>query len=53
MDDLKSKDIIEFNLKMSQFKSQVGQQKAAEESNVPKCPTCSSTNIEKISVGNM
>lgn len=51
MDELKSKDIIEFNLKMSQFKSQVNQQKATEESNVPKCPTCGSTNIEKISVG--
>lgn len=51
MDELKSKDIIEFNLKMSQFKSQVNQQKATEKSNVPKCPTCGSTNIEKISVG--
>lgn len=51
MDNLKQKDIIEFNLKMSQFKSQVNKQKAVEESNVPKCPTCGSTNIEKISVG--
>lgn len=51
MIDLKEKDIIEFNLKMSQFKSQLEQQKssATQNSNRPKCPTCGSTNIEKIS----
>lgn len=52
MIDLKEKDIIEYNLKMSQFKSQLEQQKSskAQNSNRPKCPTCGSTNIEKISV---
>ncbi len=51
MIDLKEKDIIEFNLKMSQFKSQLEQQKSnkTQNSNRPKCPTCGSTNIEKIS----
>ncbi len=47
MDELKQKDIIEFNLKMSQFKTQVLQTQQ-KENNTPKCPTCSSTNIEKI-----
>lgn len=47
MDELKQKDIIEFNLKMSQFKSQVSQTQQQED-NTPKCPTCGSTNIEKI-----
>lgn len=45
MEDLKRTDPIEFQLKMSQFKNQVD---AKFESNVPKCPTCGSTNIEKI-----
>lgn len=43
MDDLKRKDIIEFESRMAQFRKQ--------EENAPKCPTCGSTNIEKISVG--
>lgn len=55
MIDLKDKDPIEFQLKMSQFRTQVNQTKAIEEqkqnANVPKCPTCGSTNIEKISFG--
>lgn len=38
---------------MSQFRTQTKQQEAIEsakqESNTPKCPTCGSTNIEKIS----
>lgn len=52
MIDLKEKDIIEYNLKMSQFKSQLEQQKSSkpQNNNQPKCPTCGSTNIEKISV---
>lgn len=52
MIDLKEKDIIEYNLKMSQFKSQLEQQKRnkSQNNNQPKCPTCGSTNIEKISV---
>ena len=55
MNDLKQKDIIEYELKMSQFRTQVEQQKnlqnthQQQESNVPKCPTCGSTNIRKIS----
>ena len=53
MIELKEKDIIEYNLKMSQFRTQVEQQKRSESKvdNTPKCPTCGSTNIEKISVG--
>lgn len=51
MIDLKGKDIIEYNLKISQFKSQLEQQKSSkvQNDNRPKCPTCGSTNIEKIS----
>lgn len=53
---LKEKDIIEYELKMGQFRNQVQQKKAQEKQelqpqpNVPKCPTCQSTNIEKISL---
>lgn len=49
MVELKKNDIIEYNLKMSQFRTQVNQQKQQQESNVPKCPTCGSTNLKKIS----
>lgn len=51
MNDLKEKDIIEYNLKLSQFKTQIQQQKSdkIQSDNRPKCPTCGSTNIEKIS----
>lgn len=51
MIDLKEKDIIEYNLKMSQFKSQLEQQKSSktQNNNCPKCPTCHSTNVFKIS----
>ena len=41
---LKEKDPIEYQLKMSQFKTQLNKQ----ESNKPKCPICQSTNIKKI-----
>lgn len=34
---------------MSQFRTQVNQQKQQQESNVPRCPTCGSTNLKKIS----
>lgn len=61
MMDLKDKDIIEFNLKLSQFESQIKQSQIANkqqnsttqkmEERVPKCPTCSSTNIKKIGTG--
>lgn len=68
MMDLKEKDIIEFELKMSQFKKNMQDSNSqssysapsrnAQSSakvwsapqNVPKCPTCGSTNIHKISV---
>lgn len=51
---LKEENIIEYQLKMSQFKTQVQQQKQLEQgqnssdTNIPKCPTCSSTNLKKI-----
>lgn len=57
---LKNQDIIEYELKMSQFRTQYEQQQSLKQSQVqqtgrsdnrPKCPTCGSTNIEKISVG--
>lgn len=58
MIDLKKKDPIEYQLKMSQFKANLKQQeqvqessKKVEEDDRPKCPTCGSTNIEKISLG--
>lgn len=54
MIELKKKDPIEYQLKMSQFKANLKQQessKKVEEDNKPKCPTCGSTNIEKISLG--
>ena len=43
---------IEYQLKMSQFKANLKQQessKKVEEDNRPKCPTCGSTDIQKIS----
>ena len=56
MMDLKDKDIIEFNLKLSQFENQVKQnerlkansQQTEQKSdvNVPKCPKCGSTHIQ-------
>ena len=51
MAELKEKDPIEFQLKMSQFRNQINQQKVVEQknNNVPHCPTCGSTNIKKIS----
>lgn len=53
MDKLKSEDIVEFNLKMSQFKSNTQQPSnpLSQPSGVPKCPTCGSTDIKKISGG--
>lgn len=53
MIELHDKDIIEYELKMSQFRNQVEQQKSIQsqrqESSVPKCPHCHSTNIKPIS----
>ena len=53
MIELKKKDPIEYQLKMSQFKANLKQQENSkvEEDNRPKCPTCGSTNVEKISLG--
>lgn len=62
MIDLKKKDPIEYQLKFNQFKTQVEQQEAAEqtkkqaeeqarkqeEASKPHCPHCGSTNIAKI-----
>ena len=47
MIDLKEKDIIEYNLKISQFKVQLQQQKssAPQSANTVRCPRCGSTNI--------
>lgn len=52
MIDLKKKDPIEYQLKISQFKANLKQQessKKVEEDNRPKCPNCHSTNIKPIS----
>lgn len=55
MIELKDKDIIEYELKMSQFRNQLNQQKQIEstrkkqESNTVHCPYCNSENIKKIS----
>lgn len=55
MIELKKKDPIEYQLKMSQFKANLKQQEQVQESrteeNKPRCPTCGSTNIERISLG--
>ena len=47
MIDLKEKDIIEYNLKMSQFKAQLQQQKSSTSrtGSTVRCPRCGSTNI--------
>lgn len=47
MIDLKEKEPIEYQLKMSQFKTQVQQQEnyKTQSSNVVKCPKCGSTNV--------
>lgn len=52
MVELKKNDIIEYNLKMSQFRNQVEQQKSSKTQNdtTPRCPHCKSTNIKSISV---
>lgn len=46
MEDLKQKNPIEYQLKLSQFKTQLAQiQKTKEESNKIHCPKCNSTAI--------
>ena len=47
MDKLKQDDIVEFNLKMAQFRQTISQEQPSN--TTPKCPTCGSTNIKKIS----
>lgn len=49
MIELKEKDIIEYTAKLSQFKSQVNQQTQQINNNKPKCPTCGSTKLSKVS----
>lgn len=48
--DLKQKDIIEFNLKMSQFKAQLSQTKTTEQESVNqrKCKYCGSTQFTPV-----
>lgn len=51
MIELKKTDIIEYGLKLSQFKTQLAQQKSSntQNNNKPKCPTCNSTNLKRVS----
>lgn len=42
-------DIVEYQSRMATFRTQIQQTGKQQNSNQPKCPTCSSTNIEKIS----
>lgn len=53
MIELKKNDIIEYNLKMSQFKSQAAQEQTAkiQSDTRPRCPHCKSLNISKIGAG--
>ena len=52
MIELKQKDIIEYGLKLAQFKTQLEQQKSAREKvktdNRLKCPTCGSAKVIRI-----
>lgn len=54
---LKQDDIIEFQSRMSQFKTQLQQQKSSKQKEIssnthtPQCPFCKSTNIRKIGSG--
>lgn len=45
MMELHDTDIVEYTLKLNQFKQQV----QSQENNVPHCPSCGSNNIKKIS----
>lgn len=55
MTKLHDEDPIEYQLKMSQFKANLGQQESSkkeeEDNNTPHCPYCNSTNIKKITTG--
>lgn len=46
---LRQDDIVEYQLKISQFRNQAEQLKQQQESSKPKCPTCGSANLKKIS----
>ncbi len=48
---LYNEDPVEYQLKMSQFKTQLAQQESSKKKNdnIPRCPTCNSTNLSKIS----
>ncbi len=48
---LKEENIIEFQSRMSQFRTQLAQQESSKKKNdnIPRCPTCNSTNLSKIS----
>lgn len=50
MIELKQKDIIEYNLKLNQFKLQAEHKNSDSSNNVNilKCPTCGSTNVRKM-----
>lgn len=54
MNELKANDIIEYNLKMAQFKQQAQQGSIQTQStstvSSPKCPYCNSTNVKKITM---
>ena len=47
MINLYQKDIIEYELKMSQFRQQLEEKKQAQH-NCPKCAICGSTDLSKI-----
>lgn len=58
MDKLKSENIIEYNLKLTQFRQSLSMEDNSSNENgisgldvsgVPKCPTCGSTKVKKIS----
>lgn len=48
---LKEENPIEYELKMSQFKANIARQESSKavNDNKPKCPTCSSSNLKKVS----
>lgn len=45
---LHDENIVDYELKMSQFRNQVQQQEQTKEKSKPHCPTCGSTNIKPI-----
>ncbi len=49
MDKLKKDNIIDFQLKFNELINSTPQPQSQSTANIPKCPTCGSTNIKKIS----